>query len=112
MHCCHQATVDDVTASAGDAAAAAATKTQQQQQQQVRVLERADAAKQTSLQAVADVDPMEGEQTWPTQEELADAEGQCQVSRSQRTRGSGSRSQPRTSPFPSRYHLLIHSTLA
>ena len=43
----------------------------------MRVLERADAAKQTSLQAVADVDPMEGEQTWPTQEELADAEGQC-----------------------------------
>ena len=108
MYFYHQATADDVTASAGDAAAATNTQ-HQQQQQQVRVLERADAAKQTSLQAVADVDPMEGEQTWPTQEELADAEGQCQVSRSQRTRGSGSRSQPRTSPFPSRsYHLLIH----
>lgn len=36
----------------------------------VTVLEAADPSIQESLDAEAEVDPMEGEQTWPTQEEL------------------------------------------
>ena len=42
----------------------------------VRVLARADPARQVSLQAEAEVDPMEGEQTWPTADELAQADGE------------------------------------
>uniref|UniRef100_A0A914WYA7 Pre-rRNA-processing protein TSR1 homolog n=1 Tax=Plectus sambesii TaxID=2011161 RepID=A0A914WYA7_9BILA len=38
-----------------------------------KVLEVADQAKQTSLQSEVVPDPMEGEQTWPTQEDLDDA---------------------------------------
>ena len=41
----------------------------------VRVLDVADPKKQESLQAENEPDPMEGEQTWPTEEELAQAEG-------------------------------------
>ena len=41
----------------------------------VRVLEKADVARQESLQSEVIPDPMEGEQTWPTEEELAEAEG-------------------------------------
>ena len=41
----------------------------------VRVLGVADPRKQVSLQAENEPDPMEGEQTWPTEEELAQAEG-------------------------------------
>ena len=41
----------------------------------IKVLCRADPAKQESLQAEVIPDPMEGEQTWPTEEELAEAEG-------------------------------------
>ena len=36
-----------------------------------RLLERADPGKQESLQSEVVPDPMEGEQTWPTEEELA-----------------------------------------
>lgn len=41
----------------------------------VRVLMKADPARQESLRAEAEVDPMDGEQTWPTEDELHDAEG-------------------------------------
>ena len=40
-----------------------------------RLLEKADPAKQESLDSENVPDPMEGEQTWPTEEELAEAEG-------------------------------------
>lgn len=40
----------------------------------VKVVARADPAKQQSLISEAEVDPMEGEQTWPTEEELAEAD--------------------------------------
>ncbi|XP_041918972.1 pre-rRNA-processing protein TSR1 homolog [Alosa sapidissima] len=40
----------------------------------VRVLMKADPAKRQSLQAEAEVDPMDGEQTWPTEEELQEAD--------------------------------------
>lgn len=42
----------------------------------VTVLARADPQKQESLQSEFVPDPMEGEQTWPTEEELAEAESQ------------------------------------
>ncbi|XP_076033995.1 pre-rRNA-processing protein TSR1 homolog isoform X2 [Oratosquilla oratoria] len=41
-----------------------------------QLLERADPEKQVSLISVNEVDPMEGEQTWPTAEELAEAEAE------------------------------------
>ena len=44
----------------------------------VRVLARVDASRQVSLQAEAEVDPMEGEQTWPTPDELAEADGETE----------------------------------
>lgn len=40
----------------------------------VRVLMKADPSSRESLQAEAEVDPMDGEQTWPTEQELLDAE--------------------------------------
>lgn len=40
-----------------------------------RVLMKADPLNRESLQAEAEVDPMEGEQTWPTESELLEAEG-------------------------------------
>ncbi|XP_064632502.1 pre-rRNA-processing protein TSR1 homolog [Lineus longissimus] len=40
----------------------------------IRVLERADRGQQESLQCEVIPDPMEGEQTWPTEEELAEAD--------------------------------------
>ncbi|KAK7483662.1 hypothetical protein BaRGS_00025095 [Batillaria attramentaria] len=40
----------------------------------VTVLAKADPQKQESLQSEVEPDPMEGEQTWPTEEELAEAE--------------------------------------
>ena len=46
----------------------------------VRVLMKAQPAKRESLQAEAEVDPMDGEQTWPTEEELQEAEGKGQTS--------------------------------
>ncbi len=45
------------------------------EESETRVLEVADPHKQTSLQAENELDPMEGEQTWPTEEELAQAQG-------------------------------------
>lgn len=41
----------------------------------VRVLMKADPSCRESLQAEAEVDPMDGEQTWPTETELLEAEG-------------------------------------
>lgn len=41
----------------------------------VRVLMKADPSSRESLQAEAEVDPMDGEQTWPTESELLEAEG-------------------------------------
>lgn len=41
----------------------------------VRVLMKADPSSRESLQAEADIDPMDGEQTWPTESELLEAEG-------------------------------------
>lgn len=41
----------------------------------VRVLMKADPSTRESLQTEAEVDPMEGEQTWPTESELLEAEG-------------------------------------
>lgn len=40
----------------------------------VRVLMKADPEERESLQAEAEVDPMDGEQTWPTEAELEEAE--------------------------------------
>ncbi|XP_041851239.1 pre-rRNA-processing protein TSR1 homolog [Melanotaenia boesemani] len=40
----------------------------------VRVLMKADPSSRESLQTEAEVDPMDGEQTWPTEEELLEAE--------------------------------------
>ena len=45
--------------------------------EEIRVLERADPALQITLQSENVPDPMEGEQTWPTAEELEEAEGEC-----------------------------------
>lgn len=42
----------------------------------VRVLEQADPALQESLQSENVPGEMEGEQTWPTEEEMEEAEGQ------------------------------------
>lgn len=44
----------------------------------VRVLEKADPTQQESLQCEVLPDPMEGEQTWPTEQEIAEAQGNSQ----------------------------------
>lgn len=41
----------------------------------VRILMKADPSVRESLQSEAEVDPMDGEQTWPTEAELLEAEG-------------------------------------
>ncbi|XP_058856581.1 pre-rRNA-processing protein TSR1 homolog [Acipenser ruthenus] len=41
---------------------------------EVRMLMRADPSRQESLQTEAELDPMEGEQTWPSESELKEAE--------------------------------------
>lgn len=41
----------------------------------IKPIARADIAFQESLQSEVEPDPMEGEQTWPTDEELREAEG-------------------------------------
>ncbi|XP_061448400.1 pre-rRNA-processing protein TSR1 homolog [Rhineura floridana] len=46
----------------------------EQMEEDVKVLSKADASKQESLQLEAVPDPMDGEQTWPTEEELKEAE--------------------------------------
>lgn len=45
----------------------------------VKILDKADPLKQTSLEAEMIPDPMEGEQTWPTPEEMVAAEGQLKM---------------------------------
>lgn len=45
-------------------------------EEDVKVLMKADPSKQESLQSEVVPDPMEGEQTWPTEEELQEAEGE------------------------------------
>lgn len=47
-------------------------------EEDAKVLMKADPSKQESLQSEVVPDPMEGEQTWPTEEELAEAEGEQQ----------------------------------
>ena len=42
----------------------------------LKLLARADPAHQESLQSEVEPDPMEGEQTWPTDDELRQAEGE------------------------------------
>ena len=42
----------------------------------VRMLEKSSPSQQESLQAENEIDPMEGEQTWPTEEELQEADGE------------------------------------
>ena len=42
----------------------------------LKLLARADPAYQESLQSEVELDPMEGEQTWPTDDELRQAEGE------------------------------------
>lgn len=42
---------------------------------EVRVLMKSNPTQRESLQAEAEVDPMDGEQTWPTESELQEAEG-------------------------------------
>lgn len=37
---------------------------------------KVDPSNRESLQAEAEVDPMDGEQTWPTESELLEAEGE------------------------------------
>ena len=44
-------------------------------EEDIKLLARADPAFQESLQSEVEPDPMEGEQTWPTDEELREAEG-------------------------------------
>ena len=44
-----------------------------------RMLEKADPGHQVSLVAEVAPDPMEGEQTWPTEEELAEADGESET---------------------------------
>lgn len=41
----------------------------------VQVLMKADLSCRESLQTEAEVDPMDGEQTWPTESELQEAKG-------------------------------------
>lgn len=48
-------------------------------EEDVQVLMRADPSKQESLQSEIVPDPMDGEQTWPTAEELSEAAGEVWV---------------------------------
>ncbi|NWI13992.1 TSR1 protein, partial [Crypturellus soui] len=50
-------------------------------EEDVKVLMKADASKQESLQSEVVPDPMEGEQTWPTDEELREAEASLKANR-------------------------------
>ena len=44
-------------------------------EEDLKVVMKADPDKQESLQTEVNLDPMEGEQTWPTEEELSEANG-------------------------------------
>ena len=48
-------------------------------EEDLKIIAKADPAEQESLQAEVVPDPMEGEQTWPTEEELQEAEGQTPI---------------------------------
>ncbi|NWX24064.1 TSR1 protein, partial [Aegotheles bennettii] len=50
-------------------------------EEDVKVLMKADPNKQESLQSEVVPDPMEGEQTWPTEEELQEAEASLKANR-------------------------------
>lgn len=50
-------------------------------EEDVKLLMKADMSKQESLQSEVVPDPMEGEQTWPTEEELQEAEASQKASR-------------------------------
>ncbi|KAJ7416386.1 Pre-rRNA-processing protein TSR1 like protein [Willisornis vidua] len=50
-------------------------------EEDIKVLMKADPSKQESLQSEVVPDPMEGEQTWPTEEELQEAEDSLKASR-------------------------------
>ncbi|NWV91283.1 TSR1 protein, partial [Machaerirhynchus nigripectus] len=50
-------------------------------EEDVKVLMKADPSKQESLQSEVVPDPMEGEQTWPTEEELQEAEDSLKANR-------------------------------
>ncbi|XP_053257368.1 pre-rRNA-processing protein TSR1 homolog [Podarcis raffonei] len=47
---------------------------EEEMEEDVKVLSKAEASKQESLQSEVTPDPMDGEQTWPTEEELKEAE--------------------------------------
>lgn len=49
------------------------------ERQLVKILERCDPAKQESLDAENVPDPMDAEQTWPTNEEIEMAENEQKV---------------------------------
>lgn len=53
-----------------------ATDTAVDMEEDLKVLMKADPDKQETLQTEVTPDPMEGEQTWPTEEELEEANGQ------------------------------------
>ena len=44
-------------------------------EEDIKVFGTANPTKQESLQTETEVDPMEGEQTWPTEQELLEADG-------------------------------------
>ena len=46
-------------------------------EEDLKVLMKADPDRQESLQTEVIPDPMEGEHTWPTEEELSEANGWC-----------------------------------
>ncbi|NXY80989.1 TSR1 protein, partial [Alcedo cyanopectus] len=50
-------------------------------EEDIKVLMKADPSKQESLQSEVVPDPMEGEQTWPTEEELQEAEASLKANR-------------------------------
>ncbi|XP_035198759.1 pre-rRNA-processing protein TSR1 homolog [Oxyura jamaicensis] len=50
-------------------------------EEDVKLLMKADASRQESLQSEVVPDPMEGEQTWPTEEELQEAEASQKANR-------------------------------
>ena len=45
----------------------------------IKLIAIADASLQTSLDSEAVPDPMEGEQTWPDEQELQEAEGETMI---------------------------------
>ncbi|NWZ20947.1 TSR1 protein, partial [Asarcornis scutulata] len=53
----------------------------EEMEEDVKLLMKADASKQESLQSEVVPDPMEGEQTWPTEEELQEAEASQRADR-------------------------------